>query len=513
MKKQFLILSLFIFSLGAMDFADVAALTTTNDPLATAIFGTDKVEQKKEGSKDKRKTRDVGSFATWKEECEKLPKFGTDNRIFTVLQKDDLYSQVNLFLKLSSQPKSLLVEEKNWLNGNRPPSNFFDPSKNIFQPYVQKLVIPSDSIVSFHGDLHGDVHSLNQYIEWLIKNGYLDNQWKIIDDKFYMIFLGDYTDRGWYGAEVIFTILKIKSTNPEKVFLVRGNHEDGFMNQKYGFEEELKSKFFRECKNESEFQEFKNRLYRMYNYLPVALYVGCPDAQGNINYLQCCHGGLEVGFDPKPLLSSNQKIAFQLLGELKRYDQLDHLQSFKDNLKGCFWKYGFELNNFTPINPRGSNDEKIPAVGFMWYDFIVSPWEILDFDKDRGWYCGKDLTKAILNLQSTDRHKVRGVFRAHQHSTTSTDPMMRRILNKDNMQPKEDAGIGKLWIDKGQKLKPGQLWDGIVCTFCVAPCTPYGQKDSNNFSYDAFGLLKMSPKFEDWHLEVIRQDILNKKDN
>ena len=51
----------------------------------------------------------------------------------------------------------------------------------------------------------------------------------------YMVFLGDYTDRGNYGIEVLYTMLRLKLANPEQVFMARGNHEDIQMIASYGF--------------------------------------------------------------------------------------------------------------------------------------------------------------------------------------------------------------------------------------------------------------------------------------
>jgi len=62
----------------------------------------------------------------------------------------------------------------------------------------------------------------------LQKNNIMDSNdgFKIKDKNAYLIFLGDYTDRGLAGIEVIITILRLMLENPNNVFLVRGNHEN-----------------------------------------------------------------------------------------------------------------------------------------------------------------------------------------------------------------------------------------------------------------------------------------------
>ena len=59
------------------------------------------------------------------------------------------------------------------------------------------------------------------------KNAYSSCGTSTISNKVtYMVFLGDYVDRGFYGTEVLYTIMMLKIANPEKVILLRGNHED-----------------------------------------------------------------------------------------------------------------------------------------------------------------------------------------------------------------------------------------------------------------------------------------------
>ncbi len=79
------------------------------------------------------------------------------------------------------------------------------------RPHGKALVI---------GDLHGDIESLCQILHGSEALKRLGNS----DDTF-LIFLGDYGDRGQHSIEVYYVVLKLKALFPHRVVLMRGNHE------------------------------------------------------------------------------------------------------------------------------------------------------------------------------------------------------------------------------------------------------------------------------------------------
>ncbi len=78
---------------------------------------------------------------------------------------------------------------------------------------------PSGDVIII-GDLHGDIESL----AYILKNSrFVENAQK--GEDVHLVFLGDYGDRGSAQPEVYWVVLRLKELFPEKVILMRGNHE------------------------------------------------------------------------------------------------------------------------------------------------------------------------------------------------------------------------------------------------------------------------------------------------
>ena len=345
-------------------------------------------------------------------------------------------------------------------------------TKLPFVPFTQRLELsPGEKVVLF-GDRHGDCHSLANDLEDLCVKGLLDGNFKL-SEGVCMAFLGDYVDRGNHGAEVILTLLALKNVNPDRVFLVRGNHED------VGYQQVHKTEFVQECINkfgegEGDVALRAKQISTIYELMPLALYLGCGDS-----YVQCNHGGMEPGYNPSWLINSNKD--FQLIGELKRTQGV---------VPGKEYSLGDMRRSFEDIVPRSPED-----VNFLWGDY--NPDSVGNFvDFDRSIRYAKGAVQELLELQNRGRNKVRSVLRAHQHgSCPNGGCLMPRIL--------VGRGLCEVWQEPKDAMYPEArtVHDGLVSTFNVAPDTNIG--GAFKFDFDTYGILTVAERYEDWRMQVV----------
>jgi hypothetical protein len=354
-----------------------------------------------------------------------------------------------------------------------------------FEPFVQKRLVPPGSQVLLQGDLHGDIHSLLAVLGRLQERGLLKG-FQITDPRFYMAFLGDYTDRGLYGVEVIYTLLRLQLANPGRVLLIRGNHEDISLVSRYGFLAEGQAKYG------ADFDAAK--VVRFHDFLPAAVYLGT----GN-DVVQLCHGGVEPGFDPRPLLQSDQTNAFQRIVELKQQAYLASQPPWARSDAAAGAEAAKWFRDFRPQSPISPS-----VIGFMWNDFTVFSGETAFANNpERASIYGKAAVTHILQTQSAPATRVHGVIRAHQHSGVP-NPIMRRLMaSRGAFRHWQEAAEPTGDRFEASTLETGAsrpIPEGSVWTLNVSPDSVYGQ--GNGFTFATVVILQTAPAFADWRLSV-----------
>lgn len=131
-------------------------------------------------------------------------------------------------------------------------------------------VQPVKCPVTVCGDIHGQFHDLME----LFKIGGPN------PDTNYL-FMGDYVDRGYFSVETVTLLVALKIRYPQRITILRGNHESRQITQVYGFYDECLRKYG----NANVWKYFTD----LFDFLPLTALID--------NQIFCLHGGLSPSID------------------------------------------------------------------------------------------------------------------------------------------------------------------------------------------------------------------------
>ena len=133
-------------------------------------------------------------------------------------------------------------------------------------PIIEKeeSLLELDAPIYICGDIHGQFYDLLRIFE--IRKYPPESKF---------LFLGDYVDRGKNSLECILLLLCLKIQFPDKIYLLRGNHESADVNRAFGF--------YDECKRKVSLKIYK-KFCNLFNVLPITALIS--------KKILCMHGGL-----------------------------------------------------------------------------------------------------------------------------------------------------------------------------------------------------------------------------
>ncbi|EGW34289.1 uncharacterized protein SPAPADRAFT_54445 [Spathaspora passalidarum NRRL Y-27907] len=154
-----------------------------------------------------------------------------------------------------------------------PESDVEELCTKVIELLIQEANIQHiDTPVTICGDIHGQLHDL---ITLFKTGGECPNT--------QYLFLGDFVDRGFYSLESFLLLMALKVRYPDRMTLIRGNHESRQITTVYGFYDECMRKYgtvnvWRYC-------------CEVFDYLSLGAIVG---GKGGVF---CIHGGLSPEID------------------------------------------------------------------------------------------------------------------------------------------------------------------------------------------------------------------------
>jgi diadenosine tetraphosphatase ApaH/serine/threonine PP2A family protein phosphatase len=206
------------------------------------------------------------------------------------------------------------------------PSRFFDVIEKYSEKEILTLIkqmgnlldsennlvyIPRSRVIIV-GDLHGDLETLQKIIQLFFRDKY---------DQ--LLFLGDYVDRGPKQVEVVNVLFYYKKLMPNKILLLRGNHEDPVINRQYGFYDEVRLKF-------SNHRQVFRAYNRIFSKLPLAAITW--------NRIFCIHGGIPQDLEDitsiNNLPTEEQQIENPITKQLLWNDPHKRVKEFKWSSRG-----------------------------------------------------------------------------------------------------------------------------------------------------------------------------------
>ncbi|OHS92937.1 Serine/threonine protein phosphatase PP1 isozyme 3 [Tritrichomonas foetus] len=225
------------------------------------------------------------------------------NRIDRILKKLLTAVPSDITIKLNSDDLKHLCKEAIKVLANEP------------------VLLDLSAPLTICGDVHGQFFDL---LHFLKLGGPLP------DTKY--LFLGDYVDRGDNSVETFSLLLALKVKYPDKIWLLRGNHETFDISKLYGFLGECVIRYS---------QDIWLQFTEVFKWLPIAAVIS--------DRIFCVHGGLSPDLrtlnDIKRLQRPLEVPEQGLITDLLWSDPSAYHSGFKMSDRGASFTYGADVVN------------------------------------------------------------------------------------------------------------------------------------------------------------------------
>ena len=261
----------------------------------------------------------------------------------------------------------------------------------------EKNVIYISSSITIVGDIHGQFNDLKELF---------DTGGKVPDTNY--LFLGDYVDRGFQSLEVMILLTLMKIKYPNRVYLLRGNHESRQTNQNYGFHVECLKKY-----NQS--STVWLYINEMFDYLPLAAVID--------NKLFCIHGGLSPSIqkieDIKVLERCKDIPTEGPMADLVWSDPDENTEGFKISERGAGFLFGETvIDKFLHLNKMETivRAHQLCKEGYLilFGGKIITVWSAPN-------YCGRIYNYASIMEVDEELNKFFNIFEDNERLVSNQE--------------------------------------------------------------------------------------------
>ncbi|EKC98507.1 hypothetical protein A1Q2_07189 [Trichosporon asahii var. asahii CBS 8904] len=210
------------------------------------------------------------------------------------------------------------------------------------------------------------------------------------------IFMGDYVDRGYYSLETLSLLFALKARYPDRITLLRGNHESRQITQVYGF--------YDECMNN----------------LNLAAIID--------SSILCVHGGLSPDIrtlDQVRTISRAQEVPHEGPFCDLMWSDPDDVETWGVSPRGAGWLFGAKVTHeFNHVNNLNliARAHQLVQEGYkhMFDDALVTVWSAPNYC----YRCGN--SASIMQVDSNGKTSFKVYEAAIENQTDNRNPAMRR---------------------------------------------------------------------------------------